>query len=398
MPDMAQRKPMILVVDDTTANIEVLIGILQEESYRISVAKDGKEGVAMAKRLRPDLILMDVMMPVMDGFEATEALKAERATKHIPVIFLTARTQPEDIAEGFSRGGVDYIAKPFHEAELLARIENHLELKKKREELKRERNELRKKNAIVENDLEQARKIQLLSMPDSPPKEGVSFFYLPTEQVGGDYFDFFTIDENRLGIFISDVSGHGVAAAFVTLMIKKTLQYERENLDDPVALLNALNESLYAQIGDEFVTAYYCIIDFKNLTMESVCAGHNLPYMIGETVEKIVCNKKSVPMGIFNENQLEETQKNYKRASYSLTKGSRLLFYTDGLSEAKPKEDVGKPEAPYRDFEGDVMPKALEKCKNLESSKIIEELKKELFEYSGREGIDDDVCIICVEI
>jgi len=116
----------ILVVDDTPANIQALSATLKEQGYQISVATNGRQALEVVERLRPDLILLDVMMPEMDGFETCQRLKAAAATTDIPVIFLTARTETADIVRGFELGAVDYVPKPFNAHELLARVSTHL--------------------------------------------------------------------------------------------------------------------------------------------------------------------------------------------------------------------------------------------------------------------------------
>ena len=116
----------ILIVDDTPKNIQVLGMILKEANYLINVAQNGQQALESVKIISPDLILLDIMMPVMDGFETCAKLKADPATADIPVIFLTAKTEAEDIVKGFELGAVDYLTKPFNGAELFVRVESHL--------------------------------------------------------------------------------------------------------------------------------------------------------------------------------------------------------------------------------------------------------------------------------
>ena len=116
----------ILVVDDTPANLQALAATLKEKGFQISVATNGKQALEAVGRVRPDLILLDVMMPEMDGFEACRKLKSSKATCDIPIIFLTARAETEDIVKGFELGAVDYVPKPFNAPELLARVNTHL--------------------------------------------------------------------------------------------------------------------------------------------------------------------------------------------------------------------------------------------------------------------------------
>ena len=129
------KKQLIFIVDDVPKNLQVLGNILRKSNYSVSAATNGKHALEMLTRLKPDLILLDIMMPEMDGFEVCEHLKSIEATSNIPVIFLTARTQTSDIVRGFELGAVDYITKPFNRSELLARVGSHLELRRAQNEI-----------------------------------------------------------------------------------------------------------------------------------------------------------------------------------------------------------------------------------------------------------------------
>jgi class 3 adenylate cyclase len=118
----------ILIVDDTPANIQAAAGILKSEGYQLTIATTGQQALDILERIRPDLILLDVMMPHLDGFETCRRLKASGLWREIPVVFLTARTEVTDIVKGFEVGAVDYVAKPFNAHELLARVKTHLTL------------------------------------------------------------------------------------------------------------------------------------------------------------------------------------------------------------------------------------------------------------------------------
>jgi adenylate cyclase len=120
--------PRILLIEDAPANIQALTGILQEQGYQISVATNGQQAFNVLERIGPDLILLDIMMPGMDGYEVCRRIKASTTWGKIPIIFLTARTDTVDIVRGFEVGAVDYVAKPFNGPELLARVRTHLAL------------------------------------------------------------------------------------------------------------------------------------------------------------------------------------------------------------------------------------------------------------------------------
>jgi len=132
-----ERTARILIVDDTAENLQVLAGILRAEHFQLNIARNGRQALEIAGSAAPDLILLDIMMPEMDGFEACRRLKADPALADLPVIFLTASHDAESIVRGFELGAVDYITKPFYAAELLSRVRTHLQLRAARLELAR---------------------------------------------------------------------------------------------------------------------------------------------------------------------------------------------------------------------------------------------------------------------
>ena len=129
------EETLILVVDDIPDNVQLIGQILAGEKYRIAVATNGKQAISIAEKSKPDLVLLDIMMPDMDGYEVCKRLKADSDLAEIPVIFLTGRSDTESVIEGFDVGGIDYIVKPFHDQEVLCRITNQLKLKKAQDEI-----------------------------------------------------------------------------------------------------------------------------------------------------------------------------------------------------------------------------------------------------------------------
>jgi two-component system, sensor histidine kinase and response regulator len=136
LSELTHKKSEVLIVDDIPSNLNFLSEVLHLEGIGVILATSGKDAIEIARYKHPDLILLDIAMPMMDGYEVCAALKADPATQDIPVIYLTARTEPEDILRGFETGAVDYILKPFNATELIARVKTHLELKAKTEVLK----------------------------------------------------------------------------------------------------------------------------------------------------------------------------------------------------------------------------------------------------------------------
>ena len=213
------EKKTVLVVDDAPANIQIVNSILKD-IYKIRIAPSGAKALELVKVTPPpDLVLLDVMMPEMDGYEVCTRLKLDPETKDIPVIFLTGQTEVEDETKGFDVGAVDYIHKPFSPAVVKARVQTHLVLRGTREQLAQQL-------LTIQKELETARQIQLSILPSVVPKmEGLDIAarYIPMTSVAGDFYDFIVLDEKHIGILVADVSGHGMPAALIASMLKIAL-------------------------------------------------------------------------------------------------------------------------------------------------------------------------------
>lgn len=146
---LISKQSLILIVDDTLKNLQLLGNVLRKENYKICIATNGLQAIALAMENQPDLILLDVMMPELDGFETCKKLKQLEKTREIPIIFLTAKNEMEDIIKGFQVGAVDYILKPFNIFELKARVKTHVELKISKD-LLREANAILQKLAVTD--------------------------------------------------------------------------------------------------------------------------------------------------------------------------------------------------------------------------------------------------------
>jgi len=188
-----QRKPLILIAEDIPRNMEVVCNILKKEGYRIAMAGNGKRAVEMAPLVKPDLILLDVMMPEMNGFEVCERLKQDPEVMDVPIIFLTAKAGTIDIVKGFETGAVDYVTKPFKGTELLSRVKTHLELKMSRELLNQLNATKDKFFSIIAHDLKDPLQYLLLAadalhfnydeMTEAKRKDYIRRFYNNSQQL-----------------------------------------------------------------------------------------------------------------------------------------------------------------------------------------------------------------------
>lgn len=143
-----QQQPTVLIVDDNPTNIKVVGLVLRPLRYKIVIATNGEQAIDMVERIRPDLVLLDVMMPKLDGFEACRIIKSKEENDNIAVIFMTALSDVEDVVKGFEAGGVDYITKPFNKEELISRVKTHIELKLTRDKLEKTTTHLTELNAL----------------------------------------------------------------------------------------------------------------------------------------------------------------------------------------------------------------------------------------------------------
>jgi phosphoserine phosphatase RsbU/P len=245
------EKKLLLVVDNNPSHIHVVHSILKDD-YKIRIATSGAKALDLAKiEPLPDLILLDVMMPDMDGYEVCGHLKANPETRDIPVIFLTLKMEVADETCGFEVGAVDYIHKPFSPPIVKARVRTHLSLREAHETLARQL-------IAINNELEMARQIQLAILPKETPKIpglDIAAPYIPMSSVAGDFYDFIVVDEKQLGILIADLSGHGLPSALIASMLQSAFAGQSAHASDPVWVLSELNRALLGRFRGQFC---YC--------------------------------------------------------------------------------------------------------------------------------------------
>src|SRR5271169_4723813 len=324
MAETAVQK-MILIVDDTPINIGVISGALKD-SFATNVATSGERALAIAGgKDKPDLILLDIMMPEMDGYEVCRRLKANTDTRDIPVIFLTSQTEAEDETKGFEVGAVDYIHKPFSAAVVKARVRTHLMLREAHEQIAQQL-------LAINNELEMARQVQLSILPHITPQiDGLDIVacYIPMTSVAGDFYDFIVVDEQHVGILIADVSGHGLPAALIASMLQVVLTAQSVHASEPAKVLSGLNQALCGKLQHNYVTAAYVFVDLENNSMRYAGAGH--PPLL-------LWRKSSGSASEVEENGLVLGQfpgETYTVVELPVDAGDRCVLYTDGILETE---------------------------------------------------------------
>ncbi len=260
--------------------------------------------------------------------------------------------------------------------------------------------ELHKKNDVMHRELEMAQKIQHSMIPLSFSRSDISFYYNPMELVGGDFFDFIEISERELGIFVSDVSGHGVPAAFITTLIKAQTMQKNVVHNDPGVFLAYLNDLLLDVTASHFVTSFYGVFDKKTRVLRYANAGHPSPLIISSKGVRILQSANtSFPLAVFSNSEVNSLEKRICTQSIQLQKADRILFFTDGLMEAvNIHEKRNMPPEHVLDFEQTELYEILEKYHDLPVEEMMDNLVKELTRFRGAEQFDDDICIICLDI
>jgi sigma-B regulation protein RsbU (phosphoserine phosphatase) len=321
----------ILVVDDTPSNIQSLAATLKPAGYQVLVATNGQQALDVMAKVRPDLILMDIMMPVMDGFEACANIKANAEWRDIPIIFLTAKTETADLVKGFELGAVDYVNKPFNAHELLARVHTHLTVDRLRTSVSEKNAALETAQAQMSAELDLARAMQVAILPSrfpvAPGCDG-SARMLPATTMGGDFYDFIELPGGRIGLVMADVSGKGVPAAFFMAVARTNLNALAASASGPADCLQRTNDVLLTQNPmDLFVTVFYAEFDPATGVLAYANGGHNPPMIrrTNGTVEMLT-EAAGLVLGMF--------PATYEQASAQLEPGDTLVLYTDGVTEA----------------------------------------------------------------
>ncbi len=325
----------ILIVDDAPANLRLLSEMLAGQGYSVRVATSGRRALASVRAAPPDLILLDIRMAGMDGYEVCERLKDDRRTRHIPVIFISALDQLQDKVQAFAVGGVDYVTKPFQGEEVLARVETHLALRRLQNQLREANQALREANQRMERELALAGRVQASFLPrDLATAVGwqIAAALRPARQTSGDFYDVIPLPGGRLGLLIADVVDKGVGAAlFMALSWILVRTYAVEHPTHSELVLSAVNHRVLADTGTgQFVTAFYGILDPTTGSLTYSNAGHPPPLVFSGSDDHAVrsLGRTGMALGVLD----TET---WEQATIQLGPGDVLMLYSDGVIDAE---------------------------------------------------------------
>lgn len=320
----------ILVVEDTDLNRRIIGGFLKSAGFKqIEFAEDGVIGLQKIDSFQPDLVILDIVMPNMDGFEVLRNVRGREDLQGLPVLVQTALEEPEQRGKVFEVGATDLIAKPINKLEMIARVKIHLENRIFIRDLQAFRRR-------IDQELTVARNMQVSMMPQprlvSALEEkfnvDIKSHFETSSELGGDFWGIVDLEDNRIGLFMVDFSGHGVTAALNTFRLHTVMTENKPPADDPASYLDALNRRLKQLLPPaQFCTMIYGVFDFAAETFTYSAAASPCPVLLNwATGEFEMIEASGVPLGI-------TTSATYTNRQLKFTKDHAIFIYSDALTE-----------------------------------------------------------------
>ncbi len=409
-PDL---RPRILAIDDTPANLQVLVAALVND-FRLQVATSGSIGLAAATRTPPDLILLDVMMPEMDGFEVCRRLKADPVLQSIPVIFLTANSDAPSEELGLKLGAVDYITKPIKVGLARLRIGNLMEREALRKEITQQRNDLSQMvdqlkqaaqhlQAARLRELEIGNTIQRNLLQGELPNdiEGVCLSSLsePSQGVDGDFSLIHCLQKDCFDVLVGDVMGKGVPAALTGAAIRTTYHQAlsellvagscSQSLPTPAQIVNQMHRALTPRLTalESFATLALYRFNLAKGLLHYVNAGHTQGLLLGATQSQAaLLLGDNLPIGIM-------ATEVYTQSEVRVVPGDIFLLFSDGITEAR--------DANGEEFGLARLSRLLESCARDGSESCqdkIDSISQALNRFGAGAHVSDDQTLLMVEL
>lgn len=331
----------ILVIDDIQQNVELMVTYLRNADYDVITANDGISGIKKAKTFKPDLIVLDLIMPKMSGFDVCKTLREDEETKDIIILIVTAMPSKESRNRSFRVGADEYMEKNFDKGMFLAKIKSLLRVKSLSDKLKENYAVLEEQNKQFEMQLEMARHVQSALVGEIDFSfENISFIskYIPAQEVSGDLYDVINLNSSNIAVFLADVSGHGVSAALLTSMIKIMFRNVINVRKGPDQLLEELNEQ-FCKIFEGssvmiYACAFYAVFNLKEKRVRYSSAGAVPPVFLDaseRTVQELAVRGR--PLGMMSDSH-------YSVGEVAYDTGDLLLFQTDGLGDSLYKGET----------------------------------------------------------
>lgn len=365
----------VLAVDDNLLNLKLIEKSLSKEGYRIFIADNGPKAREIAFNEKPDLILLDIEMPGENGFDVIEKLKDNSETNAIPVIFLTGVIEVDSKLRGFDLGAVDYITKPFHPLEVLARVRIHLKLSIATNSL----------IADQASKLRQVTEAQVAMLPTSEENPHAKFgvYYRALEEAGGDFYDILNISDHITGYFVADFAGHDIKTSYMTASVKALLAQNCTPVYSPGESMKMINDVLVEILSEgKYLTACYMHINRTTKKLSIINAGHPPVVCMPVEGEPYLIKSDGDILGMFKD-------PHFGTATISVTPGDKFFIYSDGLVESAENKITWASGA-------DSLLPVYKKISQVPYNRAPEELINLLF---GDDSFpEDDIVVLCVEV
>jgi phosphoserine phosphatase RsbU/P len=329
----------LLVVDDDETNREMLARRLRRDGYTVTLVASGLEALRLLRMQPFDMVLLDLLMPGLDGYQVLLKLKNDPALRDVPVIMISALDQEDGVARCIELGAEDYLAKPFNPVFLRARIGAGLEKKRLRERERAAFEALRKSEQRLAAELAEAAAYVRSLLP--PPLEGdirVDWRFVPCAELGGDVFGYYPLNDEHFAMFMVDVCGHGVSAAMFSISIFNVLRSRSlpdTNFLDPGLVLARLNERFPMEHQNNmYFTIWYGVFNRRTRELAYASGGHPPAVLLGAEATPQLLRTPGMIVGFMEE-------ANYQTAHCLVPAGSRLILLSDGAYEiARPGTTV----------------------------------------------------------
>lgn len=392
-PSNEQRD--VLIVDDEESNLNYLEAILQSEGYRLRRAASGEEALDEVKKKTPDLVVMDVCMPGISGFEACREIKANCTNTFIPVMMVTALDEINSKVEGLDSGADDYVVKPPQKEEMRARVRALLRIRDLQQtlltytqKLKETNEQLVKAQKTIDKELDQVGAIQRSFIPSKfpwHPEIEFARMYEPCQQAGGDYFDVIEIGRSLWGILIADVTGHGTPAAVVMAITHTIMHSFISTFRYPSTALKVANEKLNEHLAPTFyVTMFYGVLDLDNMTFRYASAGHEPMILYRSRTNSVEYLQTDYGFPL----KLVESD-DYDEKVVELEPDDKIVLFTDGIVEAR--DPNGQLFSPQR------LEKLVLKYHTLPPNEFVKTVISEVESFASTTKFKDDVSLLLIQ-
>lgn len=318
--------PLILIVDDDPSGLDILQARMSAQHYDFISATDGEMAIAMIAERKPDLILLDVVMPKISGIEVCKRVKSDPHIPFIPIIMVTAKADSRDIVSGLDAGADEYLTKPYSHSALVARVKSMLRIKSLHDQVLDQ-------SAQLERQLKTATTIQSLFWPKIPALTGGGHVWavsVPAGYVGGDLYDVIPLSDGSIVAYVADISGKGVPAALLMAALSTTIRNKIQIEAEIDRLLESVNDGMHRLMADEsyFATAVFIRYWPSPGKLQYALAGHLQPLWIldGNVLDLPLLG--GMPLGI-------QKDAKYQKGDIILGNGQSVLLFTDGVVEAE---------------------------------------------------------------